>query len=205
MKQGCTPDDREKMQKWALDSSSFGNKFMVKAKEAASASSTDVDAAPAVVQSEADEINVALTAPALHKTLTKDHKIANKALMDSLTACEVSLKAFRDLPRNATVTDDMIAYNDLVICRKFLGTYIVADTAMQVQVPEGLQKLSLVLPRTPGSAGAASGNRSVPAVGSPPPTWRASGSQESVYVSFVVFMCSLASAFQKRGSQQPSA
>ena len=43
MKKGCNPDDREKMQKWALDSSSFGNKFMVKAKEAASASSTDVD------------------------------------------------------------------------------------------------------------------------------------------------------------------
>ena len=61
MKKGCTPDDREKMQKWALDSSGFRNKFMVKANEAASASSTDVDAAPAVVQSEADEINVALT------------------------------------------------------------------------------------------------------------------------------------------------
>ena len=189
MKKGSNPDDREKMQQWSLDSSSFGSKFMVRAKEAASASSTDVDAAPAVVQTEADEINLALACPALHKSLTKDLKLARKVFNDSLSACEVAMESFTQLPSTAVVTDDMIAYNDLVICRNFLGTYINAEEPIQVSIPDGLRKTTLVLPRTPGSVSGASGSgaRAVAAASTPTKVWNSSESEESVFV--FVFLC----------------
>ena len=189
-KKGSNPDDREKMQAWALDSASFGTKFMVKAKDPASASSTGADAVAALPVNEADEINVALAAPALHKTLTKEVKVGKKAFTDSLTACDLALKAFTDLPTAATKSDDMIAYNDLTICRKFLGTYIDTDTPMAIQPPEGLQKTTLNASRTPlASIPSGSQSRGLPAARTPPAPWSSSAKDIAHSFCFPLFVC----------------
>ena len=78
-KKGFNPEEREKLRNWAVETASFGSKFMVKASADAAKASTDAPEVQAAAVSEADEINVALAAPSMHKTLSRDIKLMKKA------------------------------------------------------------------------------------------------------------------------------
>ena len=164
---------------------------MVKASKDAQASSDALDVKVAATENEAEEVNVALAAPAIHKTLTKDIKLMTKAFRASMVMGHQALTAFKELPPQATITGDMIAYNDLNICRTFFGKYLEADVPMQIQLPDGLQKVTLHATRMPGGQiVAATGIQQVghAAARTPPPSWRVPASEESVFV-ILSFLC----------------
>ena len=91
-----------------------------------------------------NSVEIGLAARVLHKTSNTDIKLIKNQLE---AAKDMNVKArelFETLPKEANVSEDMVAYSDLVVCRVFLADLIESNVALPVVPPDGLTTVQML-------------------------------------------------------------